>query len=249
MKKRILDSLIIWGAMLIIGGLSVWMMLLGTQGIDWIFKQLSELKAYYFTPNLPGLAVSGFGIICTCALICYLFASKIGKPYHPAATGPLYAYIDLTLIALLWIFYALCSQHQNLSLIIRGYIWLMVLGGIAVRLEKDCKASYVAFWFIFLLSLNEFFGTYPSLSMSGVKPQEKDFLEHYFGLTQLIMLSHAALLLATPSSFKWIWFDAEKARDEWIRKILGPLEEAAALDNVPKTEDDPSSKQQPNSSP
>ena len=88
-------------------------------------------------------------------------------------------------------------------------------------------------------------GVFPSLSMTGVQPDEKDFLEYHFGLTQLIMLSYQALLLATPSTFKWIWFDADRAREEQMKKIFGELrnQEETELENLPKSTGDTSSDQ------
>ena len=248
MKNRLRDNLIVWGAMLVMVGFIIWVSYLVIQGIDWVSERVSELKAAYFTPLVPELAVTACALLCLVYLFFLLWLSDKAKERHPAA-AIFCAYCDMLIVVFCWTIYLLSTQHIDFSLIVRWFVWLMTLGIIGGRLEKDCKIAHLAFLLLFPISLNEYFGTFPLLSMTGVKPEEKDFLEHYFGLTQLIMLSHAALLLATPSSFKWIWVDAKKARDEWIRKILGPLEEAAALDNVPKTEDDSSSKQKPNSSP
>ncbi len=234
MKNRLRDDVIVWGAMLVMVGFIIWISYLGIQGIDWVFERLHELREAYFTPLVPELAVTACALLCLVYLFFLLWLSDKAKERHPAA-GIFCAYCDMLIVVFCWTIYLLSTQHMDFSLIVRWFAWLMLLGIIGGRLEKDCKIAYLAFLLLFPLSLNEYFGTFPLLSMTGVKPEEKDFLEHYFGLTQLIMLSHAALLLATPSTFKWIWFDAKKARDEMMRKILGPLEEAAALDDVPKT--------------
>ena len=237
MKNRLSDYLIAWAGMIVMVGLTLWVSYLGLQGIDWISERLSELKEAYFTPLVPELAVTACALLCLGYLFFLLWLSNKAKEGHPAA-GIFCAYCDIMIVGFCWTIYLLSSQHIDFSLIVRWFFWLITLGIIGGRLEKDCKIAYVAFLLLFPLSLNEYFGTYPLLSMTGVRPEEKDFLEHYFGLTQMIMLSHAALLLATPSVFKWIWFDAKKERDEMMRRILGPLEEAAALDDVLKTEGD-----------
>jgi hypothetical protein len=242
MKNRLRDDVIVWGAMLVMVGFTIWISYLGIQGIDWIFERVSELKEAYFTPNVPELAVVACALLCLgCFLVIHWLLIK-AKARHPAA-GILCAGGSIVVTGLCWTVYLFASQNMDFQLCIRWFIWLMILGQIAGRLENNCKIAYVSFWPVFFLSLNEYFGIYPSLSMTGVQVAEKDFLEHHFGLTQLIMLSYAALLLATPSAFKWIWFDAKKERDEMMRKILGPLEEAAALDDLPKTEGDKPSNQ------
>lgn len=242
MKNRLRDDVIVWGAMIVMVGFTIWISYLGIQGIDWVAERLSELKKAYFTPLVPELAVTTCALLCLGYFCFVLWLSNKAKERHPGE-GILCAYGDIMIVVICWTIYSLSSQHTDFLSIVRWFAWLMILGVISGRLEKDCKIAHVAFLLLFPLSLNEYFGTYPLLSMTGVIPEEKDFLEHYFGLTQMIMLSHAALLLATPSVVKWIWVDAKKERDEMMRKILGPLEEAAALDDVPKTEGDkPSNK-------
>ena len=237
MKNRILDSLIIWGAMLIIVAPSIGMMILIIQGIDWSVNKLSELKEAYFTPYVPELAVLACALLCLGYFITLIYLSIKGRPEHPGVVS-LFAYGSMMSVVGCWAIYGTSSQQIDLSHVIRCLIWLFALGIIGSRFGEDCKIAYVMFWPIFFLTLNEYFGTFPSLSMTGIQPTEKDFLEYHFGLTQLIIISHTALILAKPSSFKWFWFDAKKARDEMMRRILGPLEEAAALDDAPKTEGD-----------
>lgn len=242
MKNRLRDNLIGWVVMIVMVGFSIWITYLGIQGIDWVFERLHEFKEAYFTPLVPELAVTACALSCIGYFFLVLWLTDKAKKTHPSA-GIYCAYGDIMIVGLCWTIYLLSSQNMGFSLMIRWFFWLITLGIIGGRLEKDCKIAHLSFLLLFPLSLNEYFGTFPLLSMTGVKPEEKDFLEHYFGLTQLIMLSHAALLLATPSAFKWIWFDAKKERDEMMRKILGPLEEAAALDDAPKTKSDSPSKQ------
>jgi hypothetical protein len=227
MKNRIRDNLIVWGVMLVMVGFTIWITLLGMRGIDWVFEKLSDFKEVYFTPILPELAVTACALLCSGYFFLVLWLSKKAKGRHPSA-GILCAYGDIIIVALCWTIYLLSSKHMDLSLMLRWFVWFISLGIIAGRLEKDCKIAYVAFWVLFLLSLNEFYGEVPSFSMTGVRPDEKDFLEHHFGLTQLVMLTHAALLLAQPSSIKWIWSEAEKAKAEEIRKIFAGFENREA---------------------
>jgi hypothetical protein len=208
----------------------------------WFSKKLPELKQTYFTPLVPELAVLACALLCLGYFIALIYLSIKGRPEHPGVVS-LFAYGSMMTVVGCWVIYGTSSQQIDLSLVIRCLIWLFALGIIGSRFGEDCKIAYVMFWPIFFLTLNEYFGTFPSLSMTGIQPTEKDFLEYHFGLTQLITISHTALILAKPSSFKWFWFDAKKARDEMMRKILGPLEEAAALDDAPKTKGDSPSKQ------
>ena len=223
MKNRLRDDIIVWGVMLPALGLWIWATILAFQGMFWFSKKLPELKQTYFTPYVSEFAVIACALLCLGYFIALIYLSIKGRPEHPGVVS-LFAFGSMMTVVGCWAVYATSSQHTDLSLVIRSLIWLFALGIISSRFGEDCKMAYVLFWPIFLLALNEYFGTFPSLSMTGVQPAEKDFLEYYFGLTQLIMISHTALILAKPSSFKWFWFEAEKAKAEKIKRIFSAFD-------------------------
>jgi hypothetical protein len=209
MKNRLRDDIIVWGVLLPLLGLWIWATILAFQGVFWFSKKLPELKQTYFTPLVPELAVIACALLCLGYFIALIYLSIKGRPEHPGVVS-LFACGSMLSVLGCWAIYATSSQHMNPSIAIRCLIWFFALGIIGSRFGEDCKIAYVMFWPIFFLTLNEYFGTFPSLSMTGIQPTEKDFLEYHFGLTQLIMTSHTALVLAKPSSFKWFWFDAKK---------------------------------------
>jgi hypothetical protein len=248
MKNRLLDNIIVWGVLLPLLGLWIWATILAFQGMFWLSKKLPELKQTYFTPLVPELAVIACALLCLGCLVAFIYLSIKGRPEHPGVAS-IFTFGSMMTVVGCWTIYATSSQHIDLSLVIRSLIWLFALGIIASRFGEDCKISYVLFWPIFFLVLNEHFGTFPSLSMTGIQPAEKDFLEHHFGLTQLIMTSHTALVLAKPSSFKWFWFEAEKAKAEEIKRIFSAFDnhETPDLTNAPKAEGNMPSNQKPHS--
>lgn len=248
MKNRLRDDIIVWGVMLPVLGLWIWAAVLAIQGILWLSKKFPEFKQTYFTPYVPEFAVIACALLCLGYFIALIYLSIKGRPEHPGVAS-LFAFGSMMIVVGCWTIYSTSSQHTNHSLVIRSLIWLFALGIIGSRFEKDCKISYVLFWAIFLLALNEYFGTFPSLSMTGVLPAEKDFLEYHFGLTQLIMISHTALILAKPSSFKWFWFEAEKAKAEEIKRIFSAFDNhvTSDLSNSPKADGNMPSNQKPNS--
>jgi hypothetical protein len=237
MKNRLRDDIIVWGVLLPALGLWIWVTILAFQGMFWFTKQLPVLKQTYFTPYVPELAVIACALLCFGYFIALIYLSIKGRSEHPGVVS-LFAYGSMMSVVGCWAIYATSSQHIDFSLVIRCLIWFFALGIIGSRFGEDCKIAYVMFWPIFFLTLNEYSGTFPSLSMTGIKPTEKDFLEHHFGLTQLIIVTHTALILAKPSSFKWFWFKAEKAKAEEIKRIFSAFDnhETPDLTNEPKAE-------------
>lgn len=234
--------------MLPVLGLWIWAAVLAIQGILWLSKNFPEFKQTYFTPYVPELAVIACALLCLGYFIACIYVSIKGKPEPPGAVSA-FAFGSMTVVACCWAIYVTSSQHLDLTLIIRSFIWFFALGIMASRFGEDCKISYVLFWPIFLLSLNEYFGILPTLSMTGIQPAEKDFLEHYFGVTQLIMVSYTALILAKPSSFMWFWFEAEKSKAEEIKRIFSAFvnHDSPDLANSPKADGNMPSNQKPNS--
>lgn len=237
MKNRLRDNIIVWGVLLPFLGLWIWATILAFQGMFWFSKKLPELKQTYFTPLVPELAVIACALLCLVYFIACIYVSIKGKPEPPGAVS-LFAFGSMSVVAGCWAIYVTSSQHLDLTLIIRSFIWFFTLGIMASRFAEDCKITYVLFWPIFLLTLNEFFGIFPALSMTGVQPAEKDFLEHYFGVTQLIMVSYSALILAKPSTFMWFWFEAEKSKAEEIKRIFSAFDnhDTPDLANSPSAE-------------
>jgi len=225
-REKLLVCLVVWPAFAALIAGSIWGMLLFARACDWFFGELRQLKQDYITANEPELTVVLFVVVC---LICLVFCLFIGlaKSKDRSANVAFASFITAS-VSLCWLIYLFSCKHMTLWFITKCFGWCFILGLIGGGLEKNWKICYVAFWALLLLSMNEHFMHFSTFSMTGLKPENKDFLDYHFGLTQLLMLSFAGVLLATPSAFKWIWFEAEQERARVMKEIFASFSRAEA---------------------
>jgi hypothetical protein len=225
-REKLLVCLVVWPAFAALIAGSIWGVLLFARACDWFFGEVRQLKQDYITANEPELTVVLFAVVC---LICLVFCLFIGlaKSKDRSANVAYASFITVS-VSLCWLIYLSSCKHMSLWFITKCFGWFFILGLIAGGLEKSWKICYVGFWLILVLSANEHFMLFPMFSMTGLKPENKDFLDYHFGLTQFLVLSFAGLLLATPSAFKWIWFEAEKERARIVKEIFASFNRAEA---------------------
>jgi hypothetical protein len=225
-REKLFICLVVWPTFAAVIAGSIWGLFLFARACDWFFGELRQLKQDYITANESELTVVLFAMVC---LICLAFCLFIGlaKSKERSANVAYASFVTVS-VSLCWLIYLFPHKHMSLWFITKCFGWCFSIGLIGGGLEKNWKICYAAFWALLLLSANEHFMLFSKFSMTGLKPENKGFLDYHFGLTQFLMLSLAGVLLATPSAFKWIWFESEQERARIVKEIFDSFNRAEA---------------------